>query len=170
MNYANFGSEIGENMGGRGRTGSCRRGGRKIVQDIEKLLAQGQTVQLSPRGYSMYPLFLPGRDQAVIAPLTRPPRRGDVVLYRREGSILVLHRVWRVRRGKFYAVGDHQQEVEGPLEMKCLRGVLVGVVRKGHEFRTSNPIYRLLTWIWLYLRPVRIPMMAAAARIKRAVR
>lgn len=161
---------MGKNGNSRKNPKRPERGERKIVQDIEELLAQGQTVQLSPQGYSMYPLFLPGRDQAVIAPLTRPPRRGDVVLYRREESILVLHRVWRVRRGKFYAVGDHQREVEGPLEMECLRGVLVGVVRKDRAFRTSNPIYRLLAWIWLCLRAVRIPMMAAAARIKRAVR
>lgn len=140
------------------------------MQDVETLLDQGRTVQLSPQGYSMYPLFLPGRDQAVIAPLNRPPRRGDVVLYRREGSILVLHRVWRVRDGQFYAVGDHQREVEGPLEMDRLRGVLVEVVRKGRAFPVSHPVYRLLAWGWLCLRPVRLPMMAAAARVKRALR
>lgn len=141
-----------------------------MARNIEQLLAQGQSVQLSPQGYSMYPLFLPGRDQAVIAPLTRPPRRGDVVLYRREGSILVLHRVWRVKDGKFYAVGDHQREVEGPLEMTCVRGVLAAVVREGRTFPVSHPAYRLLAWGWLCLRPARLPLMAAAARIKRILR
>ena len=34
--------------------------------DIEQLLKNGSAVKLKPQGYSMYPLFLPGRDEAVI--------------------------------------------------------------------------------------------------------
>ena len=33
---------------------------------IEQLLADGQTIKIKPQGYSMYPLFVPGRDEACI--------------------------------------------------------------------------------------------------------
>ena len=53
--------------------------------NIEKLLKEGHSIQLKPKGYSMYPLFVPGRDEAVIAPVDEEMhlKRGDVVLYRR---------------------------------------------------------------------------------------
>ena len=34
--------------------------------DIEQLLEAGEVIQIYPEGYSMYPMFVPGRDAAVI--------------------------------------------------------------------------------------------------------
>lgn len=125
-------------------------------KDVEALLAAGSTVQVSPRGYSMYPLFVPGRDQAVIAPSREvPPKRGDIVLYRRKEGILVLHRIWKREKDHFYAVGDHQWEVEGPLEVSCILGAVTGIVRKGRFFSVKNLLYRVLAGLWLWARPVR---------------
>ena len=77
--------------------------------DIEQLLKDGSAIRLKPQGYSMYPLFHPGRDEAVIeAYPIHLLRRGDVILYRREQSILV-----------------------------------------------SHPVYRMLSSLWLFLRPIR---------------
>ncbi len=124
--------------------------------DVEKLLREGKTVQVAPKGFSMYPMFVPGRDQAVIAP-AEPERlkRGDVALYRRDGGILVLHRICRRKNEQFYFVGDNQTEVEGPLRPDQIRGILVSFIRKERQISVKNPVYRLASWIWLVLRPVR---------------
>lgn len=136
--------------------------------DIEALLAEGKSIQLYPQGYSMYPLFVPGRDQAVIAPAeTKKLKRGDVVLYRREGSILVLHRIWKRRTDGFYMVGDNQSEVEGPLKEEQIKGILYKIVRKGKSFTVSNPIYRMLAAVWLRLRPFRPFLSRTVAGVKR---
>lgn len=124
--------------------------------DIEKLLTEGSSIRIKPQGYSMYPLFVPGRDEAVISPAdTQKLKRGDVVLYRRTGSILVLHRIWKRRGDAFYTVGDNQKEIEGPLSPAQMKGLLTGIVRKGHFFSVSHPLYRLLSLLWLRLRPFR---------------
>ena len=34
--------------------------------DIEKLLEQGKRLRIKPRGYSMYPLIVPGRDEVFV--------------------------------------------------------------------------------------------------------
>lgn len=34
--------------------------------DLEKLLNDGAIIRIKPQGYSMYPLFIPGRDEALI--------------------------------------------------------------------------------------------------------
>jgi len=141
---------------------------RMKVQDVEALLAEGKQIQVRPQGYSMYPLIVPGRDEALIAPAdSRLLKRGDVVLYRREGSILVLHRIWKRKGDQFYLVGDNQKEIEGPLRADQMKGVLIGMIRKGRQFSTENPIYRFLSEIWLMLRPFRPVISHAVAAGKK---
>ena len=124
--------------------------------DIEQLLADGQTIKIKPQGYSMYPLFVPGRDEACIECTDFSSlKRGDVILYRRDKSILVLHRIWKITGNSFYMVGDNQTEIEGPLRADQLRGKLTGFVRNGKFVDVKNPIYRFLSGLWLFLRPMR---------------
>ncbi len=134
--------------------------------DIEQILRDGNTVQTVIDGYSMYPMLVPGRDSVIIAPLDREPERGDIVLYRREGSILVLHRIWRVRPEGLYLVGDNQTQVEGPLRLGQIRGVLIGFIRKGKYVSCRNLPYRVYAVIWLRLRPVRHKVAVAVHFIK----
>lgn len=133
----------------------------------DQLLAEGKVVQINPQGYSMYPLFVPGRDSAVIAPIDRKLKRGDVVLFRRDGDLLVLHRLARHKSDGYYMVGDNQKELEGPLREDQMKGILVRVIRKGKSFSVKNPVYVLLSRIWLFLRPVRLCITKPLAAIKR---
>jgi len=139
--------------------------------DIEKLLSEGRTVRLHPQGYSMYPMFTPGRDEAIIAPLADASglKRGDVVLYRRDGSILVLHRICKINETGFYLVGDNQTAVEGPLRAGQMRGVLVAFIRNGKEISTDNTLYKLASLLWLFLRPVRRWITVPIAWLKRTL-
>ncbi len=136
--------------------------------DIEQLLKEGRVLQLKPQGYSMYPLFVPGRDEARIAPIgTHTLKRGDVVLYRRDHSILVLHRIVKKNASGIYLVGDNQAEIEGPLREDQMKGILIGLVRKGNYVPVSNPLYRLYASVWLALRPLRPPISRTIAKLKR---
>ena len=152
--------------------------------NLEQLLSEGACIQIKPQGYSMYPLLVPGRDEARIAPIEkRNLKRGDVVLYRRDDNpcyelermhtgILVLHRIVRVDRNQeqFYLVGDNQKQVEGPLRRDQIRGIMVGVVRKGKYFSCANLFYRFLAGIWLCLRPVRPVIAHGIATIGKGLR
>lgn len=139
--------------------------------DIEQLLEAGEVIQIYPEGYSMYPMFVPGRDAAVIKKAdVKKIRRADVVLYRRKGSILVLHRVVKRKGGQFYMAGDNQTEVEGPVEADQIRGILIAFVRNGHCISVKNPVYMVLARSWLRLRPVRggfWKMMACVRRMRK---
>lgn len=132
------------------------------AQDIEKLLKEGNSIQFKPQGYSMYPVLVPGRDSVVVSPIEEGQKlkRGQVVLYRRykengEKDILVLHRICKVNEQGIYLVGDNQKEVEGPLQFSQMLGIATTIYRNGKEISTENGMYRLLTGIWLFLRPVR---------------
>lgn len=136
--------------------------------DLEKLLREGRAIQIAPQGYSMYPLFVPGRDQAVIAPVRAEDlRRGDVVLYRRKSGMLVLHRIWKRKGQALFLVGDNQKEIEGPIEEGQVKGILVQVVRNGKRFSTRRAWYRLLSGIWLLGRPFRPMVWKMTASLRR---
>lgn len=144
---------------------------QKKQYDVEALLRQGVSVQIPPSGWSMYPLIVPGRDQAVVEPADGARlRRGDVALYRRPGSILVIHRVWKRTDEGLWFVGDNQSAVEGPLPPQVVCGVMTAVVRKGRTIRVSSPLYRLLSGAWLVLRPLRRVIARAVHALKRGLR
>lgn len=124
--------------------------------DLEKLLQDGNIIRIKPQGYSMYPLFIPGRDEALIQQVSiHSLRRNDVILYRRRHSILVLHRICHITPEGFFMVGDNQYELEGPLRPEQVKGKLIAFIHNGKEFSVTNPFYRFLSSLWLFLLPVR---------------
>ena len=165
--------EIGmEQESQHGESSRQESGHKESAQlDLEQLLEEGNCIQIKPQGYSMYPLFVQGRDAARIAPIgDTQPKRGDVVLYRRLSGILVLHRIVRVRADGYYMVGDNRTEIEGPLQREQIKGILIGIERKGRYISAQNPLYRAFEWLWLVLLPVREPLSKAAAKVKHIIR
>ncbi len=145
-------------------------------QDIEKLLAEGNSIQIKPKGYSMYPVLVPGRDAVIVEPLTKEMKlkRGDVVLYRRfslqgEKDILVLHRIWKIKEQGIFLVGDNQKETEGPLKREQMLGRASQILRNGKKISVRNPVYRGVCGIWLILRPFRPMISKAAVTCKRII-
>lgn len=124
--------------------------------DLEQLLREGAILRLKPQGYSMYPLFVPGRDEALIEQVSAADcRRNDVVLYRRDQGILVLHRILHITEQGFYLVGDNQWEVEGPIRPNQILGILIAFRRRGREHSVHHPLYRFCSALWLRLLPLR---------------
>lgn len=144
------------------------------MQDIEKLLLEGNSIQFKPQGWSMYPTLVPGRDEVIVAPLDDDVKlkRSDVVLYRRmkendEKDILVLHRIWKVSEGGIYLVGDNQKEIEGPLGLAQMLGIADFLIIKGKKISVKNPWYRFRSRVWLMMRPFRPLISKIVAKTKR---
>ena len=142
--------------------------GNRIKVHADELLRQGKTVQLPITGYSMYPLLLPGRDSVILAPADHMPyTRGDVMLYRRDAGILVLHRIWKRKKDGYYMVGDNQKEIEGPLREDQMIGVMTGLYRDGKEISCDQTGYRIYSAVWLMLRPIRPLLSHTVAAVRR---
>ena len=131
----------------------------------------------------MYPLLNPDKgDQVIVEPLgERKLKRGDVVLYRRDGEkgttdeegfaegILVLHRIHHRKGDQFYFVGDNQNQIEGPLRTDQLRGIMVARVRRGKTLSVRNILYRMSTGAWLLVCPIRPRIMRVAEIVKNSI-
>ena len=142
------------------------------IYEIEPLLKAGACIQIHPQGYSMYPFIDPRRDEVVLAGIEDGSalRRGDVVLYRRENGMLVLHRIYKIGQDGLYLLGDPQTAIEGPVRREQVKGKMTGMVRDGRYMDVENPGYRMLSVVWLWLRPARRAIMVPAARLRRMVR
>lgn len=135
--------------------------------DILKLLEEGKTIQIMPKGFSMHPLLVPGRDSAILRPVRdEDVRRGQVLLFRGKGELLTLHRVWKANEKGVYFVGDNQVQVEGPIPRKKIYATMCGYVRKGKEHDTKELFYTCITGIWLFLRPIRFWISKPIAKLR----
>lgn len=128
----------------------------KLYQTLKPLLDDGSPVELHPHGSSMWPLITSSKDTVLIQPrLAESCHTGDIILYRRSSGLLVLHRLCRIKKDGYYFVGDNQTEIEGPLQAEQLLGVVTHIQRKGHTFSVKHPFYRIISRIWLIMRPIR---------------
>ncbi len=71
-----------------------------LVPELARLLAEEKEVRFTPSGNSMRPFIEGNHDSVILAPLTRSPRRGDILLVRaiQPGGqeTYVLHRLVRI--------------------------------------------------------------------------
>ena len=131
---------------------------------LQELLAQGQSVSLTVTGESMSPFLRHGRDQIRQAAVTAPPKRGDMVFFRRRNGQYIMHRVLRrMPDGNYAIIGDGQQQVEAPIAPEQIFAVVTQVCRKGTWIGPEAFWWRFFAGPWLTLLPLR-PLLRRMAR------
>lgn len=78
---------------------------------IKEKIENGGIAEMTVTGDSMLPLLI---DRVSSVRLIKPERlkRGDIVLFQRSNGALVLHRIIRIRDGKYDIIGDNQKLLE----------------------------------------------------------
>ena len=76
-----------------------------VFQEALAQMAEGRQVTLPFEGRSMETMLKGGKDEVVLAPVSQPLKRYDVVLYRR-GEQYVLHRIVAVKGDRLLLRGD----------------------------------------------------------------
>ena len=106
-------------------------------------------------GDSMRPLIRRGRDQVTIVPLTRPLKRGDVVLFESTPGRYVVHRVYRLQDGFVQTLGDNCRNPDPWIPEQQVLGQVVQVERG--KWRISMDTIFSCVWgcLWMTLLPVR---------------
>ena len=131
---------------------------------LQELLTQGQSVSLTVTGESMSPFLRHGRDQIRLAAVTAPPKRGDMVFFRRRNGQYIMHRVLRrMPAGDYAIIGDGQQQVEAPIAPEQIFAVVTQVCRKGTWIGPEAFWWRFFAGPWLTLLPLR-PLLRRMAR------
>lgn len=129
----------------------------QIAQLMEEVFAQGGVFRFRPTGRSMLPMLRERRDTVLLcSPAKRPPRKYDVVLYRRDNGQFWLHRiVGQEDGGEFSLCGDNQYRVERGVRPEQIAGVLIKFTRGKREIAVDSPLYRGYAAVWTACRPLR---------------
>lgn len=123
---------------------------------LKELIEQGKTVQIVVSGSSMNPFLIHHRDLVLVKSLEGNLKSGDIALYQRENGAYVLHRVHHVdSEGKLYMIGDAQTEIEGPLDVDCVFGIVCKVRRKGRWMTAESFWWKFFEKVWIRLVPFR---------------
>ena len=126
---------------------------RELLQD-ERITA----LPLVISGNSMSPFLVHGRDTIYLSRLTRAPRRGDALLYRRDNGAYVFHRVYAVKDGLLTMVGDAQTQLEPGIRPDQVIAVMTAAVRRGKHLAPGCFWWEFFEKIWIRMIPLRDPV------------
>lgn len=121
-------------------------------------------------GVSMYPLIRAKGDLIVIKKCTFPLKKYDVPLFKRSTGEYVLHRVVKVKDGKYDIRGDNSLALEKGIEEKDIIGVLDAVVRGGREIKMDSVMQKLYARVWCVLYYPRALFVRVKGRLKRLLK
>lgn len=126
-----------------------------LMAQLPQLLLEAESVPLIITGNSMAPFLIHGRDTVYLSKITQPPKKGDMVLFRRASGAYVLHRIYRRRNGVYDLVGDGQQTIEPGIRHEQMLAIVNLVRRKGKLLRKGSFWWEFFEHIWPALLPLR---------------
>lgn len=126
----------------------------EIAPYIKEAIDAGKDVRLTVTGFSMYPLLRGGSDDVI---LTKPAKikKYDVVLFERENGEYIFHRVIKVKGDFLTIAGDNETKKEGPVPMEKVIASMKAFVRSGTPHTADALWYKLYSFVWLFIFPLR---------------
>ena len=132
------------------RSKSSERSARSMNKTFEEIIAEQGRLVYTSVGDSMSPLIREN-DLLVIEPVKEPLEVGDIPLYKRDSGQYVLHRIVKIKNGKYTMKGDNRDFIEKGITDRHIIGVLTQIVRSGKTFPVETPEEYALrtTMVWL---------------------
>ena len=128
-----------------------------LLEEYRELL-KDESVEALPlviSGNSMSPFLIHGRDTIYLSRLTRPVKRGDVLLYQRYSGAYILHRVYKIESDSFTMVGDAQTELEPGIRPEQVIAIMSSAERKGKRQAPGSFWWEFFEKIWIRMVPLR---------------
>lgn len=105
---------------------------KELLPYIQEGIRDGGTFTFYPDGQSMRPTIV-GKQDCVVLKSPQSLKKGDIVLYRRNGEKFVLHRIIREKNGKYIMCGDNQFRLEFGIKKE-------NIIAVADEIRKENGI------------------------------
>lgn len=127
-----------------------------MMEEIRKLISEGRTVSLTLKGNSMNPFIVHLRDQMTLGPWKDEDiRKGCVALVKDTKGRYVIHRIIKRENDTVTLIGDGNVGLYETAQMCNIIGIMYSITRKGKEWKRDSRIWRLYSWFWMFLLPVR---------------
>ncbi len=143
----------------------------EVIDVIEEVLSSGGEFRLFPKGTSMLPLLVQGKDSVVLKRNEGiPAKKHDIAFYRRTNGQFVLHRVMKIcKDGSYTMCGDNQYKMEPSVMPNQIIGYVSEIYKGDKPLRFRSLRYRIYVFFWTFMpyrRMIRFPKRAMSA-IKR---
>ena len=123
------------------------------IDVIEEILAGNGEFRMYPKGTSMLPLIVQGRDSVVLKRnFENGAEKNDIAFYRRDNGQFVLHRVMRIDGdGTYVMCGDNQTTLEYGIKREQIIGYVDRLYRGDKEVSFRCLKYRVYVLIWCFM-------------------
>ena len=137
-----------------------------LIPQIKQLIKEGRTTTFIVRGFSMRPFLEDKRDKVILAP-HQQLKKGDVVLAEIQPQMYVLHRIIHMEADQVTLQGDGNIIGTEICRLHNVIGVAIGFYRKSRPRpdMVTGWKWRIYSFIWMKLRPLRRILLAVYRRI-----
>ncbi len=127
-----------------------------MMKEISKLISEGKTVSITAKGYSMNPFIVHMRDQITLGSWTDDQiKKGSVVLVKDIRGCYLIHRIIKREGDMLTLLGDGNIGIIETAHVKDIIGLMHAVTKKGRTYSVKSLRWRLYSWFWKILTPVR---------------
>lgn len=126
------------------------------MAEIVKLISEGHTVTITAKGYSMNPFIVHMKDEITLGPWEdHMIRKGAVVLVKDNRGMFVLHRIISRKGDQIRLMGDGNIGITEDAYTKNIIGLMTAVTKKGRTYKTEGLTWRLYSWFWQMITPMK---------------
>ena len=137
-----------------------------MMQEISRLISEGKTISISAKGYSMNPFIVHMKDQITLGSWTDDQiKKGAVVLVRDVRGCYIIHRIIKRDGNVLTLMGDGNIGLTEKAYVKDIIALMHGVTKKGRTYSVKSLRWRLYSWFWKMLTPVRRYPLAVWRRL-----
>ena len=127
-----------------------------MMEEIRTLVAEGKTVTLTVKGNSMNPFIVHLRDRMTIGPWKDEDiRKGTVALVKDTRGSYVIHRIIKRDKDRVVLLGDGNIGFTETATLDNVIGIMHNIDRKGRIWTPQSTLWRLYSWFWMTLTPLR---------------
>lgn len=127
-----------------------------MMEEIRTLVSEGKTVTLTVKGNSMNPFIVHLRDRMTIGPWKdKDIRKGTVALVKDTRGSYVIHRIIKRDKDRVVLLGDGNIGFTETATLDNVIGIMHNIDRKGRIWTPQSTLWRLYSWFWMTLTPLR---------------
>ena len=141
-----------------------------LMEQLLGLLDTAEYVPLNISGSSMTPFLVHSRDTVYLSKVTRPLKKGDMILYRRDNGAYILHRICRVEPESYRLVGDAQILIEKDVRPDQVLALVTAVRRKGKLLQPGSFWWDFFEKVWIRMIPLRPAVVAVYSALTGTLR
>ncbi len=141
-----------------------------LMEQLLGVLDSTEYVPLNISGSSMTPFLVHSRDTVYLSKVTRPLKKGDMILYRRDNGAYILHRIYRVTPDGYWLVGDAQILIEKGVRPDQVLALVTAVRRREKLLQPGSFWWDFFEKVWIRMIPLRPGIVAAYSALTGAFR